>query len=173
MGSIENGVHQHWASKLEGAYKKRQLPLPASLERVQIDPWPYCTCPKIRQWISFTCVLRTFQPAASVLALRVHVSVHEPFKNRFLVSYSLWFSWTQIPLFFKARCCEAHLPGAGPKGWEAWCGAQTPCSLGRNSTLWYPSHLCVAMLGVWILTRLRICPSYLSQCSFFLSLVVE
>lgn len=51
------------------------------------------------------------------------MSVHEPFKSRFLVSYSLWFSWTQIPLFFKARCCggsSSRCRSQGVRG-LVWC----------------------------------------------------
>lgn len=112
----------------------------------------------------FTYGLGTLQSAASVLGLKVSEFVCVPFKSRVLVSYSspgykpCWFS--------KPDVMGAHFPGAGPQVWGAWCGAQTPLLRENLRVCEVPSHLWVAMLGVWVLMRPHLCPPPVSMCFF-------
>ena len=108
----------------------------------------------------------------SKLGLRACKILHEPFKSKVSVSNSSpvhKFCWPSKPAVL-----GAPLPGTGPPGWRAWCGAWTSHFLGRSSAIVFILPFVGLLLGVWILTVPHPCPSYPSLCvSFFISLVVE
>ena len=88
----------------------------------------------------------------------------------------MWALWEQHPLlpqpfisFGYDLCCFSKpdiigtpLPSAACLDWGAGVGLLQ---------LWYLSHLWIATLWVWDLTRPNHCPSYLSWHCFFISLV--
>lgn len=82
-----------------------------------------------------------------------------------MCSTALQLSCLQAPLLYKASS-----PDVGPLGLGNHCGACTLCSLGRNSTVVLPSYLCVAYPRIWVLTTLRLSPSYPSYCVLYIYL---
>ena len=73
---------------------------------------------------------------------------------------ALLLSWIQAPLVFKPRCCYGGLsswcrsPGLGCLMWGS-----NPSLLRENLCVCeVPSHLWVAVLGVWVLMRPHLCP---------------
>ena len=141
--------------------------------KVPAVPCPSGTWPKISHCISSTYNLGTFQTAASALGLGASKILNTLLKYRFSVSYS-----------------SPVLPGISPADLQSQmlCGLISPGqSLGLGSLAWglEPSFLrrtceplslsClwVAALGMWVLAKSHLHPSYLSQCSFiFLSLLL-
>jgi len=107
--------------------------------------WPrllshYCFCPRGWSVRDFVCVLQEwslcFQQPTGFPQIKPH--------------------WTSMP-----DVLWAHLPGAGPLGLGAWCGAQIPCSLERSSAIVIILlFLCVGYLVVWVLTMLCVCLYY-------------
>lgn len=60
-----------------------------------------------------------------------------------------------------------HLTNPGPLGWGAKSGAWTTCSLGRTSAVVIILPFVGCTLGVWVLTRVHLCPSYPPCCGSF------
>ena len=107
----------------------------------------------------------TFQITPSVLGFGVSWFVHKSFNSRILVSYNFLALLSVACWLSKPDILEAQLLGQDPRA-----GMHDANFLVHDilSCLW------VTAPGVCVLTRLCLCPSYLSQCVFFLiSLIVD
>lgn len=138
--------------------EKWHLPVLLTPEKVPLDFCPSGTCFKICQWI-FSYDLAAFQAAASVLELGasvLYVTLQEQGLGFLQPSSSPWHKPCWFP---KPDVMEAHLPNGGPLDWGVEHVAGTPCS---SPWLCYVSCLWAAAPGVWVLTRLYLCSSYLS-----------
>lgn len=104
----------------------------------------------------------TFQTVASVLEPRVSEFVCVPFKSRVSVSYSPPVLPDVSPVDFQSQMLWAmvFLVQVSQTG-ELNVGL-TPLSFRRTSVVVISSHFWVARPGVWVLTRLHLCPSYSS-----------
>ena len=137
------------------------------LKKVPIDPCPFGIRPKLRQWISFTYSFSSYCLYTGTQSKRVSASALSEQSFSFLLPSSA--PGQKPPLFKKPDIMGDHLSRAGPQAWGAWCGAQIPLSLGKTFHICdIPSCLCVSAPGVWVLTTLCLCSSYLFQCVFFL-----
>ena len=146
--------------------------LPASLSARWV-PVASCLSGRLSK-ISSGCDPSFFQIIASVLGLGVCEILCVPLRVECLFPSALWLSQNKPHLPSKPNVLGAHLPGAGPPGWGAQCGAQTPHSLRRSSVI----VIILLIVGhpprVWVLTILCLCLYYPSCCgSFFISFIVE
>ena len=116
--------------------------------------------------------LGTFQTPASVLGLRVSEFVCVSCKREVLASYSRSAALDISPTGFQSQMLWGlvflvQIPWTG----EPDVGLRLLTCPGGPSQLGCPSHLWIAMWGLWVLTRLHLCSSL---CGFFfISLVVE
>ena len=120
------------------------LPLPQ--ETIPTDPYSYSTCPKISQWISFTCNLGACQTSAFAPRLRANDIMHTHFKNGVSVSCCFLTVLYQIPFSFQSQMlwsssCQCKAPWlVEPNTWSL-----VPLFIrGGSLQLWYPSLVCVA-----------------------------
>lgn len=131
------------------------------------------TRPKRSPWISFPCDRGTFQAAACVLGLGISEFVCESFKSGVSVVCVPPALLALSPAGFQGRSksspCWCRTPGLGHPTW------------GPSARSWAGGFPVVTSLptpgpapGVWVLTALRPCPSYLFGCDvFFIDLLAE
>ena len=77
----------------------------------------------------------SFQTTASALGLRVCEILYVSFKSEIYFPQPSGSPQSKPCWPSKLNVLGACLPGTGPPGWGPWCGAQTPSSLGRTSTV--------------------------------------
>lgn len=154
---------------MEGRMQKWFWAVPPSPATVPTSSCTSGRCSKTSKWNSFTCGSGTSHTAAFVLDSRANESVHELFKSRIPIPYkpNILQGW-KLCCFSKSDILEAGLSRAGPKGWGAWCGAQTLHFSGRSALFMRSWHMWVALPRVGFGERWCLCFSYLSQCSPFI-----
>lgn len=116
---------------------------------------PFSTHAKVSQCNFFTYNPGTFPTAVSVQELGARAFVHEPFKSRVLVFYSLF------AVFFQARYYEDSSSQCRSPELVSLVWAQTPHPQGRAPWFLQHSHL-------WVLTRPCLYPcTHCNVASFF------
>lgn len=85
--------------------------------------------------------------------------VHKLFKSGILVSHNC-----STLLDVNQMFCGASHPDEGLPCWGSHCGVQTPHSLRETSAIVISLLLVGCQLGVWVLTRQHLFPSYPSWC---------
>lgn len=112
--------------------------------------------------IVFMYKLSAFQTAASVLRLETG-EMCLPFKISVESWFpaALWLFWISAPQVSRPDVMGAHLPTVDSLGWGVWMGTFSPDSSWRTCIVVICPLLWVIVLGMWVLTRFTLCPSYI------------
>ena len=143
--------------------------------KVPAVPCPSGTWPKISHCISSTYNLGTFQTAASALGLGTSKILNTLLKYRFSVSYSspVLAGISPADLQSQMLCGLISLVQSLGLGSLAW--GSEPSFFRRTCEPLSLSGQRVAALGMWVLAKSHLHPSYLSQYSFifFIFVIVQ